>query len=159
MSDEAENMELMKEMVEQIKSLNARIDVLEREKSVMQKAVEDPEVLLKRWGWQKFTTPHADETFDPLNRTIPDNNSVGPFSGSGELFRKSRSEELEEWKDAEKGGEWIMPQWFDPMKESHEGRLLAQVLALEKQLKGEEKLDNPRKSRPKQRRRNQQLGA
>ncbi len=79
MSDEAENMELMKEMVEQIKSLNSRIDVLEREKSVMQKAVEDPEVLLKRWGWQKFTTPHADETFDPLNRTIPDNNSVGPF--------------------------------------------------------------------------------
>ena len=39
-----------------------------------------------------------------------------------------------------------MPQWFDPMKESHEGRLLAQVLALEKQLKGEEKLDNPGKA-------------
>lgn len=42
-----------------------------------------------------------------------------------------------------------MPQWFDPMKESHEGRLLAQVLALEKQLKGEEKLDERKADRNK----------
>lgn len=42
-----------------------------------------------------------------------------------------------------------MPQWFDPMKESHEGRLLAQVLALEKQLKGEEKLDESKADRNK----------
>ena len=103
MSNKAEDsVELMKEMVEQIQSLNARIDALERERSVMSKAVDNPEVLLKRWGWQKFTTPHADETFDPLNRTVPDSSSIGPFSGSGDLFRKSRSEELEEWKNAEK---------------------------------------------------------
>ena len=42
-----------------------------------------------------------------------------------------------------------MPQWFDPMKESHEGRLLAQVLALEKQLKGEDKLDESKADRNK----------
>lgn len=42
-----------------------------------------------------------------------------------------------------------MPQWFDPMTETHEGRLLAQVLALEKQLKGEEKLDERKADRNK----------
>ena len=42
-----------------------------------------------------------------------------------------------------------MPQWFDPMIETHEGRLLAQVLALEKQLKGEEKLDESKADRNK----------
>lgn len=104
MSDETQQVELLKEMVQELKTLRERIDVLEKENTVMQKAVEDPETLMKRYGWIKSTTPHADETYDPLNRSAAEHSSssTGPFSGSGELFTKSRYEELEDWKQAEK---------------------------------------------------------
>ena len=103
MAEDSENhVELLKQMVGEIKALHSRIDMLERENMVMQKSIEDPEALLKRFGWTKFTTPHADETFDPLQRNVPNEASFdGPFAGSGDLFKKSRYDELEEWKAAE----------------------------------------------------------
>jgi len=61
--------------------------------------------MMKKAGWLKVITPMADETYDPLQREAGDNLNTafaGPFSGSGDTFRKSRHEELEEWKEAER---------------------------------------------------------
>ena len=104
MSDEHNYEDLLlvvKELTAAISSLNGRIAVLEQDNGQLRKAVEDPEILMKRHGWIKFTTPHADETFDPMQRPVPDMDS-SPFSGSGDMFLKSRDETLAEWEAAER---------------------------------------------------------
>ena len=49
-----------------------------------------------------MVTPHAAETFDPLNRDTENTAVAGPFSGSGDMITKSRYDELAEWEDAER---------------------------------------------------------
>ena len=100
MSENQEQIDILKELISEVRVLNQRVQALEADNNNLAKAVGDPEILMKKYGWKKFSTPHADETFDPLNRQVPVDNS--PFSGSGELFLKSRDEVLREWEDAEK---------------------------------------------------------
>ena len=96
-------MALAKELLEEAKILKERIENLERENSDLRKSSEDVTLMMKKQGWQTFATPHASETFDPLNRTMEDSfNSVGPFTGSGDMITKSRHDELQEWQDAER---------------------------------------------------------
>ncbi len=95
--------ELAKELIEEVKVLKERIENLESENLTLTKAAEDPTMMMKKQGWQVFATPHADETFDPLNRDTMDvSTSVGPFSGSGDMIAKSRFDEIREWEDAER---------------------------------------------------------
>ena len=94
--------DILKELIGEVKHLGERIHALETENHSLKKAMTDPELLMKRNGWHKFTTPHADETFDPLKRETPSSVMSGPFSGSGDVFLKSRDERLEEWKEAER---------------------------------------------------------
>ena len=104
MSDEEHTqtqIDILKELIGEVRQLGERIQALETENHSLKKAMTDPELLMKKNGWHKFTTPHADETFDPLKRETP-SVSTGPFSGSGDLFLKSRDEVLEEWKEAER---------------------------------------------------------
>tara|TARA_R110000744_G_scaffold345674_4_gene451103 strand:+ start:166 stop:489 length:324 start_codon:yes stop_codon:yes gene_type:complete len=96
---EQEHIDILKELVTEIRILNQRVHALETDNSSLAKAIDDPEMLMRKHGWKKFTTPHADETFDPLNRQIPTDNT--PFSGSGEMFLKSRDETLKDWEIAE----------------------------------------------------------
>jgi predicted RNase H-like nuclease (RuvC/YqgF family) len=97
------SIEMAKELLEEVKILKQRIENLEAENDMLTKRAEDPTKMMKEQGWQTFVTPHADETFDPLNRDISDSDSFkGPFSGSGEMIVKSRYEELAEWEDAER---------------------------------------------------------
>tara|TARA_R100000388_G_C7132764_1_gene106240 strand:+ start:258 stop:572 length:315 start_codon:yes stop_codon:yes gene_type:complete len=100
MSDEQEQIDILKELVSEVRALNQRVQALEAENSSLQKTMSDPEMLMRKQGWKKFTTPHADETFDPLNRQVPADTT--PFSGSGDLFLKSRDEQLREWEEAER---------------------------------------------------------
>ena len=102
MSEEAsqEQIDILKELVTEVRILNQRVQALEAENNSLQKAMSDPEMLMRKQGWKKFTTPHADETFDPLNRNVPVDTT--PFAGSGDLFLKSRDERLREWEEAEK---------------------------------------------------------
>ena len=100
MSDEQEQIDILKELVSEVRALNQRVQALEAENSSLQKTMSDPEMLMRKQGWKKFTTPHADETFDPLNRQVPVDTT--PFSGSGDLFLKSRDEQLREWEEAER---------------------------------------------------------
>jgi hypothetical protein len=100
MSDEQEQIDILKELVSEVRILNQRVQALEAENNSLQKAMSDPEMLMRKQGWKKFTTPHADETFDPLNRQVPADTT--PFSGSGDLFLKSRDEQLREWEEAER---------------------------------------------------------
>jgi hypothetical protein len=103
MSEEQNETDLLlvvKELTAAITGLNGRIAALEQDNGQLRKAVEDPEILMKKHGWIKFTTPHADETFDPMQRPVPD--ISGPFSGSGDTFLKSRDETLAEWEAAER---------------------------------------------------------
>jgi hypothetical protein len=101
-SNEQAQVELLKELVGEVRQMRQRIEALEHENSNLRKAVDDPEILMRSHGWKKFTTPHADETFDPLNRAIADNSFSTPFEGSGDLFLKSRDEQLREWEEAER---------------------------------------------------------
>tara|TARA_R110002012_G_scaffold258574_5_gene439083 strand:- start:465 stop:794 length:330 start_codon:yes stop_codon:yes gene_type:complete len=95
--------ELAKELIEEVKILKERIENLELENFSLMKAADDPTVMMRKQGWQVFATPHADETFDPLNRDTMDvSSSVGPFSGSGDMIAKSRYDEIREWEDAER---------------------------------------------------------
>tara|TARA_R110002051_G_scaffold160710_1_gene232338 strand:+ start:146 stop:487 length:342 start_codon:yes stop_codon:yes gene_type:complete len=97
--------DLMKEMVDEIRTLRGRIDQLEQHNSILSKSIDDPETMMKKAGWLKVITPMADETYDPLQREMTDNVNTafaGPFAGTGDTFRKSRHEELEEWKEAER---------------------------------------------------------
>ena len=97
--------DLLKEMVEEIRTLRKRVEQLESNNNVLVKAVDNPETMMKKAGWLKVVTPMADETFDPLNREIGDGNQsfAGPFQGSGDTFQKQdRHTELEAWKEAER---------------------------------------------------------
>lgn len=97
------HIELLKEVVAEMRTLRERINSLEQENSDLQKAMLNPEALMRKAGFQKFTTPHADETFDPLNRSAPSESQIdSPFSGSGDVFLKSRYDQLAEWEAAEK---------------------------------------------------------
>jgi hypothetical protein len=106
MSDEQKQAEidLMKEMVTEIRGLRERVESLEAENRLLSKSIDDPETMMKKAGWLKVITPMADETYDPLQRQTGDSNTAfaGPFTGSGEVFKKSRHDELEEWKEAER---------------------------------------------------------
>jgi|11_taG_2_1085331.scaffolds.fasta_scaffold07644_4 hypothetical protein len=97
-----EQVALMKELVGEVRKMRLRIDALEEENMGLRKAVDDPETIMRKHGWKKFTTPHADETFDPLNRNVSDQSFSTPFEGSGDLFLKSRDDQLREWEDAER---------------------------------------------------------
>ena len=100
--DTQQAMELVKEVLAELKIVKGRVEQLEAENLRLTKAVEDPQIMMQKQGWMKFVTPHADETFDPLNRDV-DIGGTGPFSGSGDIIAKSRFEELQEWEDAERG--------------------------------------------------------
>lgn len=101
MSDDTEDaLSLVKELIAELKAVKGRIGQLEAENLRLTKAVEDPQILMQKQGWMKFVTPHADETFDPLNRDI--DVAMGPFAGSGDVISKSRFDELQEWEDAER---------------------------------------------------------
>ena len=102
MSDEntiGETQTILKELIGEVRVLNERVQALEAENNSLQKAMSVYTCFMRKQGWKKFTTPHAEETFDPLNRQIPIDNT--PFSGSGDLFLKSRDERLKEWEAAE----------------------------------------------------------
>ena len=104
MSDEQGELEILKQVVGELRALNERVAFVEHENLELRKAVSDPEALMQKAGWLRITTPHAAETFDPLNRTGADEMKLDtPFDGSGELFTKSKSryDELQEWIDAE----------------------------------------------------------
>jgi len=98
--DNQEHIDILKQVITEVRILNQRVQALEAENNTLHKAMSDPEMLMRKQGWKKFTTPHADETFDPLNRTVSVDNT--PFSGSGDLYLKSRDERLREWEEAEK---------------------------------------------------------
>ena len=101
MSDDTEDaLSLVKELIAELKAVKGRIGQLEAENLSLKKAVEDPQIMMQKQGWMKFVTPHADETFDPLNRDM--DVAMGPFAGSGDVISKSRFDELQEWEDAEK---------------------------------------------------------
>ena len=101
-SNEQAQVELLKELVGEVRQMRQRIEALEMENSNLRKAVDDPETIMRKHGWKKFATPHADETFDPLNRTVGDSSFSTPFEGSGDVFLKSRDEQLREWEEAER---------------------------------------------------------
>lgn len=103
MSDTEDAMEIAKAAIEEAKSLKEEIRILKMENKDLRTAVNDPTKLMKVQGWMRFITPHADETFDPLNRSGGDDSFSGPFTGSGDLISKAtRYEELKEWEDAER---------------------------------------------------------
>ena len=90
--------DLLKEMVEEIRTLRKRVETLESHNSSLLKAVDDPETMMKKAGWLKAMTPLADEAFDPLNRAGQDEQI---FGFNHDLISKSRDEELHEWKQME----------------------------------------------------------
>tara|TARA_R100000995_G_scaffold42396_1_gene19822 strand:- start:16162 stop:16497 length:336 start_codon:yes stop_codon:yes gene_type:complete len=103
--DKNAELEVLKQVVSELRTLNERIASVEGENFELRKAVSDPETMMRKAGWLKIVTPHADETFDPLNRAVVDGAASfnGPFTGSGEVFQKSKSryDELQDWIDAE----------------------------------------------------------
>jgi len=101
---ETTELDIMKAVVGELRHLTERIELVESENYELRKAIADPETLMQKAGWLRITTPHAAETFDPLNRAGADDMKVDtPFEGSGEVFQKSRSryDEIQEWIDAE----------------------------------------------------------
>jgi hypothetical protein len=90
--------DLLKEMVEEIRTLRKRVETLESHNTSLLKAVDDPETMMKKAGWLKAVTPLADEVFDPLNRAGHDEQI---FGFNQDLISKSRDEELHEWKQME----------------------------------------------------------
>lgn len=102
LTETQEQIDILKELITEVRVLNQRVQALEAENNTLAKAVGDPEIMMKKYGWKKFTTPHADETFDPLNRQVPSVMDNTPFSGSGDLFLKSRDVVLKEWEEAER---------------------------------------------------------
>ena len=104
MSDEELNVgeataELLKELVGEVRTLRERVNELEQHNSILVKAVDDPETMMKKAGWLRATTPLADEVFDPLQREN-DDSFVSGFNS--EAIVKSHSDRLEEWKEMEK---------------------------------------------------------
>ena len=95
--------ELLKELTDEIRRLNSRIESLEQREAVLVKAMDDPATLMQKAGWLRAVTPLADEAFDPLQRENGDSPSFtsGFNSGDGALISKSRDEQIREWKEAE----------------------------------------------------------
>jgi len=91
--------DLLKEMVEEIRHLRKRVEQLESDNSILAKAVDDPESLMKKAGWLKAVTPLSAEVFDPLNREMGDSpDFVSGFKS--EMLNKGMAE-LEEWRQME----------------------------------------------------------
>jgi hypothetical protein len=104
MSDDTGELEILKQVVGELRALNERIAFVEHENHDLRKAISNPDALLQKAGWLRVSTPHAAEIFDPLNRAGADEMRLDtPFDGSGEIFTKSKSryDELQEWIDAE----------------------------------------------------------
>lgn len=105
MSDEEtqESLSMVEDLIAEVKVLKARVESLESENDILIKNQEDPTIMMRKAGWISMVTPHAAETFDPLNRDIESSSAtVGPFSGSGDMITKSRFDEIQEWEDAER---------------------------------------------------------
>ena len=64
--------DLMKEMVEEIRELRERVVSLETQNQMLTKSLDDPETMMRKAGWLKVVTPMADETYDPLQRDVGD---------------------------------------------------------------------------------------
>ena len=79
--------DLLKEMVEEIRTLRQRIDHLESNNNALVKAVDDPETMMKKAGWLRAVTPMAEEVF------------TSAFNS--ESIVKSQSDELREWEQME----------------------------------------------------------
>ena len=91
--------DLLKEMVEEIRTLRKRVETLESHNTSLLKAVDDPETMMKKAGWLRAVTPLADETFDPLHR---DQNDEQVFGFNSDMLAKSdHQQELEEWRKME----------------------------------------------------------
>ena len=100
MAEKEDAMDIAKAAIEEAKALKEELEIVKMENAELRNAVEDPTEMMKAHGWQRYVTPHAEETFDPLNRQVPLDST--PFSGSGDLFLKSRDEQLREWEEAER---------------------------------------------------------
>ena len=110
MSDDQMNLDVLKQVVGELRALNERLAFVESENNDLRKAMEDPEILMRKAGYLRYSTPHPAETFDPLNREMSNNSdTVGPFAGTGETFQKSKSryDELQEWIEAEQAMRWV----------------------------------------------------
>jgi lactate dehydrogenase-like 2-hydroxyacid dehydrogenase len=92
--------DLLKEMVEEIRTLRKRVEQLESNNNSLIKAVDNPETMMKKAGWLKAVTPLAEETFDPLNRS---GNDEQVFGFNQDMISKStsRDDELHEWRQME----------------------------------------------------------
>tara|TARA_R110000824_G_scaffold3689_5_gene17455 strand:+ start:8864 stop:9211 length:348 start_codon:yes stop_codon:yes gene_type:complete len=90
--------DLLKEMVEEIRTLRQRIDHLESNNNALVKAVDDPETMMKKAGWLRAVTPMAEEVFDPLQREQTD---TFTSAFNSESIVKSQSDELREWEQME----------------------------------------------------------
>ena len=94
--------ELLKELTDEIRRLNTRIETLEQHNNTLVKAMDDPATMMRKAGWLRAITPMADEVFDPLNRTVGDDPSFasGFNTGDGALI-KSPDAQLREWEQME----------------------------------------------------------
>ena len=92
--------DLLKEMVEEIRTLRKRVETLESDNTSLLKAVDDPETMMKKAGWLKAVTPLADEVFDPLNRAGHDEQVFG-FNQDIITKSQNRDDELHEWRQME----------------------------------------------------------
>jgi len=90
--------DLLKEMVEEIRTLRQRVEILESNNTSLLKAVDDPETMMKKAGWLKAITPQPEEVFDPLNREGHDEHN---FGFNQDIITKSRDEQLRDWKEME----------------------------------------------------------
>ena len=59
MSDEQEQIDILKELITEVRVLNQRVQALEAENNTLAKAMNDPEMLMRKQGWKKFTTPRS----------------------------------------------------------------------------------------------------
>ncbi len=91
--------DLLKEMVEEIRTLRKRVEQLESNNNSLIKAVDDPETMMKKAGWLKAVTPLAEEVYDPLQRGGGDESFPSGFSS--EQIQKSHSQNLAEWQEME----------------------------------------------------------
>jgi len=90
--------DLLKGMVEEIRTLRKRVEQLESDNNVLVKAVDNPETMMKKAGWLKAVTPMAEEVFDPLQRGQGD---TFTSAFNSEAIVKSQSDELREWEEME----------------------------------------------------------
>ena len=92
---------LLKEMVEEIRTLRKRVETLESNNTSLLKAMDNPETMMKKAGWLRAITPMAEEVFDPLQREIDESSFTSGFNTDSSIV-KSHSESLDEWKEMEK---------------------------------------------------------